>query len=206
MQQRQLHQLEPEITKEERKMSGIVSREIRLKQRPVGIPKESDFEIVEVTVAEPKAGEVLVRNIYMSVDPYMRGVVRNVALGVPLEGGCVGQVVQSGSESFQVGDHVLGGLGWREYYLARAENLSQIDPTLAPIQSFIGAVGMPGRTAYFGLLDVGEPKAGETVFVLRRLRRGWRDCLSNRQDQRMPCGCQCRIGSEGELALRKSGR
>ena len=146
-------------------MSEIVSREIRLKQRPVGIPKESDFEIVEVTVAEPKAGEVLVRNIYMSVDPYMRGVVRNAALGVPLEGGCVGQVVQSGSESFQVGDYVLGGLGWREYYLASAESLSQIDPTLAPIQSFIGAVGMPGRTAYFGLLDVGAPKAGETVFV-----------------------------------------
>ena len=146
-------------------MSEIVSREIRLKQRPAGVPKENDFEIVEVGVNEPQAGEVLVRNIYMSVDPYMRGVVRNVALGVPLEGGCVGQVVQSGSESFQVGDYVLGGLGWREYYLARAESLSQIDPTLAPIQSFIGAVGMPGRTAYFGLLDVGEPKAGETVFV-----------------------------------------
>ncbi len=146
-------------------MSEIVSREIRLKQRPVGMPKESDFEIAEVTVAAPKAGEVLVRNIYMSVDPYMRGVVRNVALGGPLEGGCVGQVVQSGSESFLVGDYVLGGLGWREYYLASPKSLSQIDPTLAPIQSFIGAVGMPGRTAYFGLLDVGEPKAGETVFV-----------------------------------------
>ena len=78
-------------------MSEIVSREIRLKQRPVGMPKESDFEIVEVAIAAPKAGEVLVRNIYMSVDPYMRGVVRNVALGVPLEGGCVGQVVQSAS-------------------------------------------------------------------------------------------------------------
>ena len=146
-------------------MSKIVSREIRLKQRPVGIPKESDFELAEVAIADPKAGEVLVRNIYMSVDPYMRWVVRNVALGVPLKGGCVGQVVQSGSESFQVGDYVLGGLGWREYYLARAESLSQIDPMLAPIQSFIGAVGMPGHTAYFGLLDVGEPKAGETVFV-----------------------------------------
>ena len=146
-------------------MTEIVSREIRLKQRPVGMPKESDFEIAEVTLAEPKAGEVLVRNIYMSVDPYMRGVVRNAALGVPLEGGCVGQVVQAGSESFQVGDYVLGGLGWREYYVAPAKNVSQIDPTLAPIQSFVGAVGMPGRTAYFGLLDVGEPKAGETVFV-----------------------------------------
>ena len=146
-------------------MSEIVSREIRLRQRPVGMPKESDFEITEVAIAEPKAGEVVVRNIYMSVDPYMRGVVRNVAIGVPLEGGCVGQVVQSETESFRVGDYVLGGLGWREYYLVRAEKLSHIDPTLAPTQSFIGAVGMPGRTAYFGLLDVGEPKAGETVFV-----------------------------------------
>ena len=146
-------------------MSEIVSREVRLKQRPVGIPKESNFEIAEVMVDAPQAGEVLVRNIYMSVDPYMRGVVRNVALGAPLEGGCVGQVVQSGSESFQVGDYVLGGLGWREYYLAPAQNVSQIDPTLAPIQSFVGAVGMPGRTAYFGLLDIGEPKAGEMVFV-----------------------------------------
>ena len=146
-------------------MTEIVSCEIRLKQRPVGMPKESDFEIAEVTIAGPKAGEVLVRNIYMSVDPYMRGSVRNVTLGMPLDGGCVGQVVQSESESFQAGDYVLGGLGWREYYLASAENVSQIDPTLAPIQSFVGAVGMPGRTAYFGLLDIGEPKAGETVFV-----------------------------------------
>ena len=83
-------------------MAEIISREIRLKNRPVGIPKESDFEIAEVTLAAPKAGEVLVRNIYMSVDPYMRGVVRNVALGVPLEGGCVGQVVQSGANRFRL--------------------------------------------------------------------------------------------------------
>ena len=87
-------------------MSEIVSREIRLKQRPVGIPKENDFEIVEVTIADPKAREVLVRNIYMSVDPYMRGVVRNVALGVPLEGGCVGQVAS-------VGERIASGWGLR---------------------------------------------------------------------------------------------
>ena len=169
------------------------------------MPKESDFEIAEVRVNEPKAGEVLVRNIYMSVDPYMRGVVRNVAIGVPLEGGCVGQVVQSGSESFQVGDYVLGGLGWREYYLARAESLSQIDPTLAPIQSFIGAVGMPGRTAYFGLLDIGEPKAGETVFVsaaskAARLVRSSARLLRLKGVAWLPAR---RLGSEGELALGK---
>ena len=146
-------------------MAEIVSREIRLKKRPVGMPDESDFEIAEVRVNEPQPGEVLVRNIYMSVDPYMRGYVRNVALGVPLEGGCVGRVVQSGSESFQIGDYVLGGLGWREYYVVPAKNVSQIDPTLALIQSFVGAVGMPGRTAYFGFLKIGQPKAEETVFV-----------------------------------------
>ena len=140
-------------------MSEIVSREIRLKQRPVGMPKESDFEIAEVAIAAPKAGEVLVRNIYMSVDPYMRGVVRNVALGVPLEGGCVGQVVQSESESFQVGDYVLGGLGWREYYLAPAQNVSQIDPTLAPIQSFVSVPSVcPDALPILGYSTSANPK------------------------------------------------
>ena len=146
-------------------MANTVSREIRLKKRPIGIPNESDFELAEVAVPDPKEGEVLVRNIYMSVDPYMRGVVRNVELGVPLEGGCVGQIVESESDPFNVGDYVLGGLGWREYYVAPGEDVTAIDPTIAPIQSFVGAVGMPGRTAYVGLLDIGQPKAGETVFV-----------------------------------------
>ena len=146
-------------------MTNIVNREICLKNRPVGIPDESDFEIVEITIPEPKDGEVLVRNIYMSEDPYMRGGMRNPELGKPLTGGCVGQVVQSRADEFQAGDYVLGSLGWREYYISPAKNVTAIDRTIAPIQSFLGAVGMPGRTAYVGLLDIGHPKAGETVFV-----------------------------------------
>lgn len=146
-------------------MTNIVSREICLKNRPVGIPDESDFDIVEVTIPEPKDGEVLVRNIYMSVDPYMRGGMRNPELGKSLTGGCVGQVVQSRADGFQAGDYVLGSLGWREYYVSSAKAVTAIDQTIAPIQSFLGAVGMPGRTAYVGLLDIGQPKEGETVFV-----------------------------------------
>ncbi len=141
------------------------SREIHLKNRIVGMPKESDFELVEVPLREPKAGEVLVQNLYTSVDPYMRGVMRAAELGKPLEGRCVGKIVESKSAAFHKGDAVSGMLGWRDSYVAPAEALTKIDLTIAPIQSFLGAVGMPGRTGYFGLLDIGQPEAGETVFV-----------------------------------------
>ena len=103
-------------------MAETVSREIRLKNRPVGLPRESDFELATVPLPTPGAGEVLVRNLYMSVDPYMRGrmldqssYVQPFQVGQPLDGGCVGQVVQSQDEKLQVGDYVLGRKGWREY-------------------------------------------------------------------------------------------
>ena len=146
-------------------MASIVSREIHLKSHPVGMPEESDFELIEVVVPEPKTDEILVQNIYMSVDPYMRGGMRSAKLSETLDGGCVGQVVKSNSDRFQVGDYVLGMLGWREFYVVAKEKVTKIDPTIAPIQSFLGTVGMPGRTAYVGLLDIGQPKEGETVFV-----------------------------------------
>jgi len=146
-------------------MASIVSREIRLKSHPVGMPEESDFELIEVAVPEPKIDEILVQNIYMSVDPYMRGGMRSAKLSEALSGGCVGKVVKSNSDRFQVGDYVLGMLGWREFYVVAKEKVTKIDPAIAPIQSFLGTVGMPGRTAYVGLLDIGEPKEGETVFV-----------------------------------------
>jgi len=111
-------------------MATTVSREIHLKNRPIGLPSESDFELVTVPVPAPGAGEVLVRNLYMSVDPYMRGrmtdqqsYVQPFQMGQPLDGGCVGQVVQSQGEKFQVGDYVLGRKGWREYYISDARNL-----------------------------------------------------------------------------------
>ena len=146
-------------------MSNLVSRQIRLKNRIVGMPKERDFELVEVPLREPAAGEVLVQNLYTSVDPYMRGGMRSAELGKPLEGRCAGRIVQSNSDQFQVGDHVTGMLGWRDHYIVSAESVTSVDLSIAPLQSFLGAVGMPGRTAYFGFLEIGQPKTGETVFV-----------------------------------------
>jgi NADPH-dependent curcumin reductase CurA len=153
-------------------MAETVSREIRLKNRPVGLPRESDFELATVPVPTPGAGEVLVRNLYMSVDPYMRGrmldqpsYVQPFQVGQPLDGGCVGQVVQSQGGKWQVGDYVLGRKGWREYYVSDGAELTKIDPNLAPVQTYLGTLGMPGLTAYVGLLDIGRPRAGETVFV-----------------------------------------
>jgi NADPH-dependent curcumin reductase CurA len=153
-------------------MNAAVSREIRLKNRPVGLPAESDFELAEVTVPEVRPGEILVQNIYMSVDPYMRGrmydrksYVPPFQLNQPLEGGCVGRVVESKNEQFKVGDFVLGMLGWREYFISQGSGITKIDPDLAPIQAYLGTLGMPGLTAYVGLLDIGKPKEGQTVFV-----------------------------------------
>ena len=146
-------------------MPNTVSRQIRLKSRIVGMPKEDDFEIVEEMLPEPAAGEVLVENLYTSVDPYMRGALRGVELGKPLEGRCAGRIVASNSDQFQAGDYVTGMQGWRDHYIASAESVTAVDLTIAPLQSFLGAVGMPGRTAYFGFLEIGQPAAGETVFV-----------------------------------------
>ena len=153
-------------------MTEKISREIRLKNRPIGLPKESDFELAEVTVPEVGDGEVLVQNIYMSVDPYMRGrmydrksYVPPFQLNQPLDGGCVGRVVESKNEQYQAGDFVFGMVGWREYFITDGTGLMKIDANLAPIQAYLGTVGMPGLTAYYGLLEIGKPKEGETVFV-----------------------------------------
>lgn len=153
-------------------MSETMSREIHLKQRPLDLPRETDFDLAAVPIPQPGAGEMLVRNIYMSVDPYMRGRMRDRAsyvppfrLGHPLDGGCIGQVVQSNGGPFQVGDYVLGRRGWREYFVSGGSDLTKIDPSIAPIQAYLGTLGMPGLTAYVGLLDIGQPQAGNTVFV-----------------------------------------
>lgn len=150
----------------------MTSREIRLKRIPEALPQEEDFECVSVSVPEPGPGEVLVRNSYMSVDPYMRPLMRGAATyaaafvpGQPLTGGCVGQVVRSEAAALPVGTWVLGSLGWRELLVARADSLRTVDPAVAPVQAYLGAMGMPGMTAYVGLLDIGAAKAGETVFV-----------------------------------------
>ena len=153
-------------------MSNLVSKEIRLKARPVGMPKSTDFEVASKPVAQPADGEVLVRNIWMSVDPYMRGrmmdresYVPPFQIGEVLQGGALGQVVESKSDKLKVGDFVQSMWGWREYETNKAETFQKIDPSLGPLQAYLGALGMPGMTAYAGLIKVGELKDGNTVFV-----------------------------------------
>jgi NADPH-dependent curcumin reductase CurA len=161
------------VVEEER----LVSHEIRLKQRSPGMPTESNFELVKVNVPDPKDGEFLVRNIWMSVDPYMRGRMKETKsyipsfqLGKPLEGGCVGQIIKSKNNQFRVGEYVLGNFGWRDYWLYNgSKDVRKIDPKTAPIQWYLGILGMTGLTAYVGLLNIAELNGNSdnnsTIFV-----------------------------------------
>ena len=149
------------------------SREIQLAARPVGEPKPEDFRLAEVDIDdEPPPGHVLVRNTWMSVDPYMRGRMHDrksyvppFQVGAPLEGGAVGEVVASASDDIAVGQQVLHQLGWREYTTVSAGHARAIDGDQAPAQAFLGVLGMPGLTAYVGLLDIGALQDGDVVFV-----------------------------------------
>lgn len=142
------------------------SREIHLKSRPAGIPTQDNFELIERELADPAAGEVLVQNIYMSVDPYMRGRMREAwPTGEVLQGAAVGKVIASNNDGFAEGDYVTHGLGWREYLVSDGNGLSKVDPSLAPLSAYLGVMGMPGLTAYGGLLKAGGYKDGETLFV-----------------------------------------
>jgi NADPH-dependent curcumin reductase CurA len=148
------------------------NREIRLASRPVGLPNDSNFQFVDSSLPPLKDGEVLVRSLYISVDPYLRGRMRPGRSYVPpfevgevIASGVVGEVVESRSPALQVDDIVVGQLGWRLSNVARAETLTKVDPSFAPISTALGILGIPGLTAYFGLLDIGQPKEGETVVV-----------------------------------------
>ncbi|MGW3246865.1 NADP-dependent oxidoreductase [Streptomyces sp. NPDC001070] len=148
------------------------SREWHLVSRPHGWPKPEDFALRETEVPEPGPGQILVRNLYVSVDPYMRGRMNDAKsyaepyqLDKPMQGGAVGRVVASGAEGFAPGDHVLHFLGWREYALVNAETAVKVDENVAPLSTYLGVLGMPGLTAYAGLTRVGEFKAGDAVFV-----------------------------------------
>lgn len=149
-----------------------VNRQITLAARPVGFPKESDFRLVESPIPTPGDGEFLARIIYVSVDPYMRGRMNDVKsyfpafqIGGVIESGSVGQIIQSNHPKFQVGDYVEGFFGWQEYAVSDGKGVRKLDPNLAPISTALGVLGMPGMTAYFGLLDICDPKPGETVVV-----------------------------------------
>jgi NADPH-dependent curcumin reductase CurA len=148
------------------------SREVRLAARPKGEPAPSDFAIVAVVLDEPKEGEVLVENSYMSVDPYMRGrmsdqpsYVPPFQINKPLDGSAVGRVLVSRSETLAEGDYVLHRYGWRERVVAPATEFAKIDPTLAPVRLYLSVFGMTGLTAYVGLLDIAALRGDETVFV-----------------------------------------
>jgi NADPH-dependent curcumin reductase CurA len=146
--------------------------EIQLATRPQGEPVDGDFRFAEVEVPEPGEGQVLVRNTWMSVDPYMRGRMNDrrsyvppFQIGAPLEGGAVGEVVASRADGLAEGDTVLHQLGWREYAVLDGRAARRVDTELAPPQAYLGVLGMPGLTAYVGLLDIAALAEGDVVFV-----------------------------------------
>ncbi len=148
------------------------SREIHLKSRPQGIPKPENFETVEVDVPSPAEGEFLVKNEWLSVDPYMRGRMKDgksyvapFELGKPMEGGCVGKVIESKHPDFKQGEYVLGNLGWRECWKSDGKGVLKIDTSISEPKNFLSILGMTGMTAWFGLLKIGELKEGSQVFV-----------------------------------------
>ncbi len=148
------------------------SREWRLKTRPVGMPTPANFEFATVDVGAPGAGEVQVRNSWMSVDPYMRGRMYDgpsyaaaFQVGEAMTGGAVGEVIASNSEKFKVGDKVQSMFGWREVFNARDNEVQKLDTHGLLEQLFLGALGMPGLTAYVGVKKIIDLKAGETIFV-----------------------------------------
>ena len=145
---------------------------IALARRPVGAPVDEDFLLENIPMPTPAEGEVLVKVQYMSLDPYMRGRMDDaksyanpVPLGGTMEGGGVGQIVASNAADYAVGDYVFGMLGWASHACLRAKELQKLDPKLAPITTALGVLGMPGFTGWYGLMELGRPKAGETLVV-----------------------------------------
>ena len=150
----------------------VVNRQILLAARPVGEPRSSDFKLVEGVTRDPQDGEVLCRSLFLSLDPYMRGrmsaaksYAKPVEIDGVMEGGVVGEVIDSKFPDLSPGDFVVGHGGWQEYFTLPGKSLRRIDPERGPISTAVGVLGMPGVTAYTGLLNIGKPQAGETVVV-----------------------------------------
>ena len=153
-------------------MASKTNRRILLARRPTGEPSEADFTLSEVELEGPQPGQILLRTLWLSLDPYMRGRMSDrksyapsVEIGDVMVGGTVTEVVTSKLEGFTPGDIVEGRTGWQEYSLSDGAGMRKVDPTLGPISTALGVLGMPGMTAYFGLFNIGEPKPGETVVV-----------------------------------------
>ena len=148
------------------------NRQFRLKQRPAGMVKRDDFEFAHSAVPEPGDGEFLVKLAYLSLDPAMRGwmnegksYVPPVGIGEVMRAGAVGEIVKSKHPKFAVGEHVVGLFGVQDYAVSNGKGVTKVDPKLAPLPVYLGTLGMPGMTAYFGLLEIGKPQAGDTVVV-----------------------------------------
>lgn len=148
------------------------NRLYQLRQRPEGVPREQDFELVSRPLEEPAESEVLVRNLWLSVDPYMRGRMTGVktyvepfAVGEPLEGGALGEVVESRNPDFRPGDKVVHMLGWREYALAPGKAFTKLPSLNVADECFLGVLGMPGMTAWTGLNRIGQARPGDRVLV-----------------------------------------
>jgi len=153
-------------------MEPLYNRQFKLIARPVGSVKRSDFEFVTLPVAEPEPGQVLVKVLYISLDPAMRGWMSEVrsymppiGLGEVMRAGGIGQVIASNDTKLAVGDMVTGMTGVQEYVIAQAKAMTKVNAQLAPLPRYLSALGSPGFTAYFGLLDICQPQAGETVVV-----------------------------------------
>lgn len=151
---------------------GVKSRQIELASRPEGVPTLDNFSLKTVELSPIGDTEILVRNQWMSVDPYMRGRMKQgnnyvppFEIGKPLGGGCIGEVIESNNDQFKVGDQVLGNLGWREYWKSDGNNVKKLEAELAPTQAYLGALGMTGLTAWVGLKRIAELERGSTVFV-----------------------------------------
>ena len=148
------------------------NRQVRLAARPVGLPKPGDWQYTDEAVADPGVGQILVEVSHLSLDPAMRGwmnegksYIRPVAIGEVMRAGGAGKVVKSSHPKFAVGDVVTGGFGVQQYALSDGKGVVKVDTRLVPLPVYLGTLGMPGMTAYFGLLEIGKPKAGETVVV-----------------------------------------
>jgi len=153
-------------------MAATINHQWRLAARPVGAVKRTDWNFTEEPVPPPADGQVLVKTLYLSLDPAMRGWMNEgksyippVGIGEVMRAGGIGKVIESKDPGFKAGDFVYGTIGVQEYALVPAKQLTRVDPRLAPLPVYLSALGMPGFTAYFGLLDIGKPEAGQTVVV-----------------------------------------
>ena len=155
-------------------MGATKSKAVYLKSYPSGLPGAQHFVTKTVETGEPRDGEMLMRTVWMSVDPYMRGRMRPdvksyippFSLDQPLDGGAVSEVMQSKNPAFKAGDYVVAFQGgWKEHWISNGDGLTKVDPGLAPLSAYLGVLGMPGLTAWAGLTQILEPKPGDTVFV-----------------------------------------